>query len=315
MSTALRAALLRALWFLATLAGAVLLVQALLHAAPGDPIDLLPNGAELRPRLEVEWGLDRPLPARVLRYLGAAATGDLGTSLVVRPGTPVVELVGASAARSATILFPALLLGLGLSCALALWTRGRRPVARLALQLATAAPVFLLAYLAVSGLNEATWALLQADRIERPAWFALPDQPSLLRDALAVTVLALGSGALGETHAAIEEAVERILHSPFATAARARGGGLVGVVLRNLLPPLLAVAGQRVAPTLGGLVIAEKVLLLNGAGALLWQACLQRDHPLAMGLGLAGALVVAGGHLATDLARLALDPRLRRVEA
>lgn len=311
MWTALRAALLRALWFLATLAGAALLVQILLQAAPGDPIDLLPNGAELRPTLEAQWGLDRPVPERVLRYLGAAAGGDLGTSLVVRPGTPVLELVAAAAGRSARILLPALLLGLGLSAAMALWTRGRRPVARLTLQLATAAPVFLLAYLLVLGLNELTWALLQAERITRPAWFALPDQPSLLRDALAISVLALGSGALGETHAAVEEAVERILHSPFAMAARARGGGLVGLVLRNLLPPLLAVAGQRVAPTLGGLVIAEKVLLLNGAGALLWQACLQRDHPLAMGLGLAGALLVAGAHLVTDLARLALDPRLR----
>lgn len=314
MLTALRAALLRALWFLATLAGAVLLVQILLHAAPGDPIDLLPNGAELRPRLEVEWGLDRPIGERVLRYLTAAAAGDLGTSLVVRPGTPVRELVGAAAWRSAGTLGPALLLGVGLSTALALWTRGRRPVARLVLQLATTAPVFLLAYLLVLGLNEATWALVQAGRLDRPDWFALPDQPSAVRDALAISVLALGSGALGETHAALEEAVERILRSPFVTAARARGGGVAAVVLRNLVPPLLAVVAQRVAPLLGGLVIAEKVLLMNGAGALLWQACLQRDHPLAMGLGLAGALVVAGAQLLTDLTRLALDPRLRRGE-
>lgn len=312
MLKALRAALERALWFVATLAGAALLVQLLLWAAPGDPIDLLPNGEELRPQLEAEWGLDQPLPLRFGRYLIRAADGDLGTSLAVRPGAPVSELVRTTAGRSSTTLLAALLLSISLSLGLALVTRGRRPVMRLVIQLLTAAPVFLLAYLLVLGINETTWGLVQAGAIERPDWFALPDQPSTLRSTLAIAVLAVGSGSLGQTHAGLEEALVRILRSPFVTAARARGGHVAITVLHNLLPPILAVGSRRVAFLLGGLVIVEKVLLLNGAGSLLWDACLQRDYPLAMGLCLASALAVAAAHLIADLARLGLDPRLRR---
>lgn len=315
MWVALRAALGRAGWFLAVLAGAALLIQVLLWAAPGDPIDLLPNGAELRPLLEAEWGLGRPLPARFATFLVHAAQGDLGTSLAVRPGAPVAELVAAAGRRSGAILLPALAASMALALALAALTRGECPVARGLVQLATVAPVFLLAYLLVIGLNEAAWQLLQAGRIERPAWFALPDQASLLRTALAIGVLAVGSGALGEAHVATETELVRILRSPYAAATRARGAPLAPTVLRNLLPALVALAGRRVPFMVGGLVVVEKVLLLNGAGALLWDACLKRDYPLAMGLALAAALAVAGSQLLADLARLWLDPRLRRENA
>ncbi|NOY26155.1 MAG: ABC transporter permease [Oligoflexia bacterium] len=314
MFTALRAALGRGLWFLATLAGAVLLVQVLLWAAPGDPIDLLPNGDELRPALEAEWGLDQPLPIRSARYALHAAQGDLGTSLTVRPGTAVSKLVRDAAGRSAVTLSLALIVSVTLSLGLALITRGRRPVVRLVTQLLTVPPVFLLAYLLVLSINVVTWGLVQDGTIARPEWFALPDQASTLRSALAVGVLAVGSGSLGETHAALESALIRILHSPFVTATRARGAHIGPTVLHNLLPPILAVASRRVAFLLGGLVVVEKVLLLNGAGALLWNACLRRDYPLAMGLCLVSALAVSGAQLVADLARLALDPRLRQAQ-
>ena len=45
---------------LATLLGATGLMLGLLVLAPGDPIDLIPNGAAIRPQLEKEFGLDRP---------------------------------------------------------------------------------------------------------------------------------------------------------------------------------------------------------------------------------------------------------------
>ncbi len=311
MWSAARAAGASALWFISVLVGAVVLVQLLLWAAPGDPIDLLPNGAELRPRLEAEWGLDKPVPVRVLTYLGRAAGGDLGTSLTVRPGAEVRDLVTAAVGRSAKLLIPALAVGLLLAIGLALVTRGRRPLLRGAVQLVTVAPIFLLAYLLVVGVNDLTWDLLQAGRIDRPDWFALPDQDSWVRTLLAVLVLGLGSGSLGELHVATETELVRLLRSPFVAATRARGGSVPRIVGRNLLPGLLAVAGRRVPFLVGGLIVIEKVLLLNGAGALLWDACLQRDHPLAMGLALAAALAVGATQLAVDLLRLALDPRLR----
>ena len=79
----------------------------------------------------------------------------------------------------------------------------------------------------------------------------------------------------------------------------------------NLVAPMAAVLSSRAVFAVGGLVILEKVLLLNGAGSLLWESCLRRDAPLAVGLGLGAALVVAGTRLVGDVARVTFDPRTR----
>ncbi|MDP6935583.1 MAG: hypothetical protein QGG40_21875, partial [Myxococcota bacterium] len=253
-----------------TLAGALLLVQTLLWAAPGDPIDLLPNGEELRDDLEREWGLDRGLAERALDTLRGALTGDLGTSLSVRPGTPVYLLVRDAALRSATWGVPALLLSMLCSLVLAWFTAGRSSLLRRGVQFVSVTPVFLLAFGLVVGINELTFELMQRGLVERPDWFALPDQPSWVRATLAVVVLAVGSSCLTELHAACEDELQRVRRSGFVDAARGRGVPTRPHLLLNLVPPLCTVTASRVGFLVGGLVILEKILLLNGAGALMW---------------------------------------------
>lgn len=299
-------------WFVATLVGAVVVAQSLVSLAPGDAIDLLPNAEEVRATLAAEWGLDAPLPVRLLRTLGGLATGDLGVSLAYQPGRPVAELVADAGSRSLGLLLPALALGMGLAVALGAWS-ARRPGRALtrAVQAVSVLPAFLAAFLLVTGLNALTWSLIQAGHIERPEWFALPDQAGPVRTTLAVVVLAVASGSLAEQHAACETEFGRLVNAPFVEAARARGAPVWPHLLVNALPPLLDLAASRGAGLLGGLVVVEKVLLFNGAGALLWEACLKRDFPVAVGVTLAAAAVVAALRLGADLLRIAVDPRLR----
>jgi len=297
--------------FLLTLAGAVLFVQLLLWAAPGDPIDLVPNGMEFRAELEAEWDLDRPLPARFVSYIGRAIRGDLGTSLTYRPGSSVAELAGPAAVRSARTLLPALALTLSWALLMA-WFSGRRggPIARLT-QAVSIAPVFLLAFLAVTFLNESVFSLMQSGALERPFWFALPDTDSWVRSALAIVILAVGSGALSEVTVACVDELNHLRNAPFIEAAVARGANVVPHLAWNLIPAIASVFSNRAAFFVGGLVIIEKVLQLNGAGAMLWQACLMRDYPLAMGLTVLAASAVCCARLLSDIVRVAVDPRLR----
>jgi len=306
-----RALVLRTGWFLATLLGAAFLLQALLWAAPGDPIDLLPNGEELRADLEEEWGLDQPLPLRFAGFVSRGLQGDLGNSLTVRPGASVVELVKPAAARSFRLLLPALLLGMSLALVLGRLTAGRQSALRRLVEVLSVAPVFLLAYVIVIGLNDVTFHAMQSGWISRPDWFALPDQASSLRTAIAIAVLAVGSSSLTELHAATENEIVQIRESGYVEAAIARGGSPEKHEAWNLIPPLSSLASSRVTFMVGGLIILEKVLLMNGAGALLWEACLRRDYNLAMGLTLCAALVVCGARLLGDVVRVVVDPRLR----
>ncbi|MBN1336941.1 MAG: ABC transporter permease [Deltaproteobacteria bacterium] len=297
--------------FLLTLAGAILAMQMLLHLAPGDPVDLVPGGEQVRSVLEAEWGLDTPLVARWGRYLARAATGDLGTSLTWRPGAPVAGLVLPATARSLGLALPAVGLALVLGTLLAWATAGRPSRRRRMVQVLSIAPVFLLAFVTVNVLNEAAWILLERGLIARPSWFALPDTESGVKTVLAIVVLAVGSGSLAEVHAAVEDEIVRIRNAPFVDAARARGAPLAPHVLRSLVPPLVTLTANRTAFFVGGLVVIEKILLLNGAGAMLWQACIARDAPLAMGLALVAAAVVCAARLLGDIVRLSVDPRLR----
>jgi len=297
--------------FAVTLLGAVGLVLVLLWAAPGDPIDLLPNGEELRPILEEQWQLDRPLGARFVAYFSHLSRGDLGTSLTYRPGMPVTEVILEPALRSTGWLVAALGVAMVWGTALAWGTAGRPTWNRTFWQLVSIAPVFLLAHVAVNGINEATLALVDSGWMDRPRWFALPGQPHPFRTILAIVLLAVGSGTLSEVRAEVENALVKIRSSGYVAAARARGERVWPHVALNLAGPLTTIASSRAAFFVGGLVILEKVLLLNGAGSILWQAAVLRDYPLALGITVIFASIVCTARLLGDAVRIAIDPRLR----
>ncbi|MBX2796146.1 MAG: ABC transporter permease [Myxococcales bacterium] len=312
----LRGVVLRSASLLATWIGAIALLLALLVTAPGDPIDLIPNGEELREQLEADWGLDRPVPARFALYLKRMATLDLGTSIAYRPGQPVVEVIRGPALGTMARVLGALTLAMVWGTALAWASSGaldRRlsATARRAVQAMSILPVFLIAHGTVTMLNEATYSMMEAGTIDRPSWFALPDEPSTLRSTLAIVALAVGSGALMEVHAQIEEAIRRIRSSPYVEAARARGAPIWPHIVRNLVPPFAATFAERAAFIAGSVVIIEKVLLLNGLGSVLWESALQRDYDLALAIALIAAAFVSAVALSADVVRLVADPRLR----
>ena len=296
----------RALGFAATVAGATGLVLALFHFAPGDAIDMLPNSEEVRPLLEKEWGLGDPFAVQYARYIGRALQGDLGTSWTYRPGQPVTDLIAAPALRSLTWSLASMALCLGLSTLFA-W---RRHPTRWLAQGASIVPLFLLAHLAILAFNEAAWRAMQAGWIDRPDWFALPDQPSLLRTLIAITVLAIGSGAFTDVYAEVSTQLRRIRGSAFVDAARARGEPVGPTIAIHWVPLAAGLVAPRTSVFIGGLVILEKVLLLHGIGAILWQAALDRDYNVAMGITVVLGTATALLQLAGDAVRIWVDPRL-----
>jgi peptide/nickel transport system permease protein len=297
--------------FVLTLLGAALLAQVLLWMAPGDAADLLTGDPELRAALVREMGLNRPPHVAWWAFVTHAVQGDLGQSLTYRPGMAVSELVRPAALRSLVLVMGAVIVSVGIGTGLAYQTAGRRSIQRRILLSVSIAPIFLLAWVLVVGMNEVAYELMQSGRIERPSWFALPDQDSLVKWLLAILVLAVGSSAMTEVHSACEDELRAIRRSGYVDAARARGAPLWPHVLLNLVPPLTTIASSRAAFFVGGLVVVEKVLHLNGVGAMLWQACRLRDVPLVLGITFVAAGVVCGARLTADLVRVTVDPRLR----
>src|SRR5712692_5964092 len=70
-----------------TLLGASIIVFAMVHLAPGDPIAaVLPVDASKEQVEEIKkaYGFDQPLPVQYLKWLGHVVTGDLGKSIATR---------------------------------------------------------------------------------------------------------------------------------------------------------------------------------------------------------------------------------------
>ncbi|HLA93634.1 MAG TPA: ABC transporter permease, partial [Actinomycetota bacterium] len=80
---------------LATLFFVVAFNFVLFRVMPGDPIELLTRSEKLTPddvaELQAEYGLDQPLPAQFVNYLGDVLSVDMGVSL--RTGLPVSTLI------------------------------------------------------------------------------------------------------------------------------------------------------------------------------------------------------------------------------
>lgn len=302
----------RAATVAAVLLGAVVLVLAMVHLAPGDALDAQGIPDSLRPVLAAEWHLDEPVWRRVILQTLDLIGGDLGTSAAVRPGSPVWEVISKPALRSAGWLGAAFALSLALGAGLAVLPARPRRFARAAMGSISLLPVFLLAHLAVHTLNEGAFTAIQAGWIARPAWFALPDQDSSLRTGLAVVLLATGSAAWIEVFGAAEHALTRARRSPWATAVRARGEPLAPHLRRHLALALTTQALHHAAFLMGGLVILEKVLLLHGAGFILWDAALLRDSPVVAAITLLAATALSLIRWGGDALRVLLDPRLRR---
>ena len=104
-----------------------LLVFLLIHAAPGDPADLLLSDqatpqdiAEARHR----WGLDQPLYVQYLRFLVNVLKGDFGTSF--RYSDPVITVISERLPATIELAVVSLLVALALGLPLGVWA-GAKP--------------------------------------------------------------------------------------------------------------------------------------------------------------------------------------------
>lgn len=291
---------------LPTLAAILILSFTLMRLAPGGPFDgERPLDPETRAALVQAYGLNEPLPAQIVRYVGRIARGDFGPSLVYRDFT-VTDLVAQGLPVSLTLGGLAFLLALALGVAAGLSAAacaGRWPDHALMLlaTLLTTVPSFvtgpLLVLIFALGLG---WAPVSG--LESPRHLILP-----------VIALALPvAGAIAKlSRAGLAEA----LAQDHVRTARARGLSPLKVLvihaLRPALVPVASYAGPAAAGLLTGAVVIETVFALPGLGRYFVQGALNRDYPLVLAVVTLYAALIILFNLFADLLYGWLDPRAR----
>ena len=87
-----------------TFIGVIVALHLLLAIAPGDAVDAIANGEQVRDELSRQWGLDQPLIERIGNQILNSLQLKFGTSLVVQPGQSVSELMIGPGMRSSVLV-------------------------------------------------------------------------------------------------------------------------------------------------------------------------------------------------------------------
>lgn len=274
----------------------------LARLAPGDHL----SGFEVDPAYAAaerqRLGLDRPLPEQYARWLTRGLRFDFGES--VRFHRPVTALLRERASNTALLAASALVLAtiVGIPLGVMTGSARRHP-------LAAAARAVSLVLLAVPPLVMSLALLLIAVRTGWLGTTGAGTPPPVILPALA-----LGLPLVAILERLQSRALADALSDPCIVAAIARGLPIGRVIwrhaLRLSLKPVLAIYGVIVGGVLSGSFVVEIVMSWPGLGDLMHEALVARDLYLVAGCAAAGAVFLAAGILASDLALIAVDPRV-----
>lgn len=110
------------------------------------------------------------------------------------------------------------------------------------------------------------------------------------------------------------ELLHEELQKPYVTTLRAKGASensILGIyAMKNVLVPVLVGLMSVVPVLIGGSVIIDFLFSLPGIGAVLAQACDQRDFPVVGGVLLLTGFVTIVSFFVTDIITAKLDPRI-----
>ncbi len=302
--------------------GIALVNFILLNMAPGDAADVMAGEAgastpEYVAQLKAQFGLDQPLWMQFLHYLGRLAQLDLGFSF--RHNESVLRLI--LDRLPATLLLMVTAVGLAFAAGTALGVLASRHVNRwldglisIAALLAYATPIFWiglmlvvlfsvqLGWLPSSGMESVGAGLSGIDRVRDIAAHLV--MPAV---ALSLFFTALYTRLM-------RASMLEVFNQDYVTTARAKGlaeGTIVRRhVLRNAMIPMVTMLGLQVGTLLGGSVLVETVFAWPGLGRLGFEAVLQRDLNMLLGILLLCSVLVVIVNILVDFAYAWLDPRI-----
>jgi peptide/nickel transport system permease protein len=300
---------------LVTLFFVSVLVFVVIRVLPGDPA-LIIMGTEGSPeataRLREAMGLNRPIAAQYVEWIGHALYADLGRS--IQYDVPVMGLVLSrlSVTLPLTLLAAAFMVAAAIPLGVFAATRHRRLGDYLAMilsQLGVAVPGFWAGLLLIL-LFSVRLGWVQAGGFDGWGQGIWPAVKSLLLPAVA-----LGFFQFAVLARTTRSAVLEVLREEYVKTARAKGVGEAAVLFRhalaNAMIPILTVAGIQLGQLMAGSIILESVFYLPGLGRLALGAISARDLPVVQGVVLFVASMIVTINVAVDILYGLLDPRIR----
>jgi peptide/nickel transport system permease protein len=294
----------------------------LIRLAPGDPAVVMAGEAGASDQIFVaqlreKFGLDRPLPEQLFRYVKGIASFDLGFSF--RQQAPVSKLIldrlPATLLLTMSAFAISLVLGILLGGIAARFAGTWADTAIMAAALLFyATPLFWLALMAILLFS------VTLDWLPSFGYETVGANYTGLAHVLDVGAhLILPATTIGLFFMATYTRMTRasmlqVNRLDFIKTARAKGlaNRLIQRrhVLRNAILPVVSLAGVHSGTLVGGAVLTETVFAWPGIGRLMYEALIQRDYNLLLGVFVVCSAMVLIFNLVTDLVYRVIDPRI-----
>lgn len=312
---------------LAVIMGVVILNFFLIRLAPGDPASIMAGEAassdpEYVQKLREQFGFDQPLIQQLWLYIKGVAQLDFGYSY--RNQVPVLDLIGERLPATLLLMVCAFVFSVGVGCLLGVLAArskfaNRRKWVDASIMsgalLLYATPLFWLSLLMIIVFSVSLGWLpafgMETVGSSLQGWGRAAD----IAAHLVLPVVSLGCFFMAVYARLTRASMLEVLGMDFVKTARAKGVPPDQVirrhVLRNASLPVLTFAGIQLGQMAGGAVLTETVFGWPGIGRLMFDALMQRDYQLLLGIFLVTSAMVVFFNLLTDLLYPLLDPRIQ----
>ncbi|HEV7920864.1 MAG TPA: nickel ABC transporter permease [Thermoanaerobaculia bacterium] len=288
--------------------GILTLVFSLIHLIPGDPaVQIAGEGARPEDVANVRkaLGLDQPIWAQYVHYLGRIAHGDLGRSF--RTDESVAKEIRDRYPATMQLAFGAMLVALLVAFPLGMVSAIYRNswidnVARFFALIGVSMPSFWFGPL-----------LIIAFAINH-TWFPVSGRDEGLK-SIVLPSLTMGLALAAILTRMIRVSVAEELGQLYVTTAIAKGVTRTRAIfrhaLKNALIPVITVLALQFGSLLTGAIITEQIFSWPGLGRLLITSITTRDYPQVQASILVIALTYILVNFLSDLMYGVVDPRVK----
>jgi peptide/nickel transport system permease protein len=300
---------------LVVMLGVSVIVFAILHLIPGDPVRISLGtrfDQATYDALVERHGLDRPLVVQYFTWLGRALVGDLGVSF--RSGQPVTAILIGRLPATLTLAFAALVIALLIAVPLGIISAVRQGTktdyaATSFSQLGISIPDFWMGIMFILLFS------LVLGWLPPSGYVPLTEDPGAWLRHLVMPAVTIGVVSGSILTRFVRSSMLEALGQDYTRTARAKGLRERLVVrrhvLKNALIPVVTMTGLQLAFVLGGVIVVEVVFAWPGLGQLTLLAVRARDYTVLQGAVLLFAFMFLLINLLVDLLYALLDPRIK----
>jgi len=322
MSSPLRAVLSRLVKSVAVVLAIVLLNFLLIRLAPGDPASVMAGQAgaadqQFMDQLREQFGLDKSIYEQAWIYLKGIAQGDLGFSY--RQNTAVWQLIAerlpATLLLTVSAFVFALVAGVVMG-AIAAMNAGRSLdfIISVVSLVFYATPLFWIGLMSILLFSVYLGWLPAFGMMTVGAGYTGWDHVLDVARHLVLPATTLGLFYMAVYARMTRASMLEVRDMDFVRTARAKGlksGPIVRRhILRNAILPIITLAGIQAGQLVGGAILTETVFGWPGIGRLAFDALLQRDYQVLLGVFLITSVMVVIFNIITDLIYRVVDPRM-----